>query len=81
MLPAKTCNNLAMAVPLSSPIISPKPSINISINTSVSRRYCALTPRSFIPLNRTATKSFQSKLVSCILSKLEPPTVMWINGL
>ncbi|KAK9077515.1 hypothetical protein SSX86_005852 [Deinandra increscens subsp. villosa] len=74
LLPAKTCNNLAMAAPLSSSIISPKLSVNVSVNLSVFRRNSASTIRSLFLLNRSPPKSFHPKLISCILSKLEHQT-------
>ncbi|CAH1429412.1 unnamed protein product [Lactuca virosa] len=75
MRPAKTCNNLAMAVPLSSSLMSPKVSINVSINSSVFRRYCVST-RSLILLNKTPARSAQAqpKLISCIFSKIDNST-------
>ncbi|XP_024959420.1 peptidyl-prolyl cis-trans isomerase CYP37, chloroplastic [Cynara cardunculus var. scolymus] len=68
--PAKTCNNLAMAVSLSSSISSPKVSINVAVNPSASRRYCVST-RSMILFSRSPARSLQRKLISCIFSKLE----------
>nr|KAJ0185963.1 hypothetical protein LSAT_V11C900494760 [Lactuca sativa] len=75
MRPAKTCNNLAMAAPLSSSLMSPKVSINVSINSSVFRRYCVST-RSLILLNKTPARSPQAqpKLISCIFSKIDNST-------
>lgn len=75
MLPAKTCNNLAMTIPLSSSIISPKASGTVSSNPYVSRRHCSFTTRSLILLNRISSKSVQPKLINCIFSKLDQSAV------
>ena len=74
MRPAKTCNSLAMVVTLSSSLISPKFSINVSTNSPVFRRYCVST-RSLILFNKIQARSVQPKLISCIFSKIENSTV------
>ncbi|KAJ9551311.1 hypothetical protein OSB04_015356 [Centaurea solstitialis] len=64
--------SMAVSLSSSSLIISPKLSINVTFNPSVSRRHCRLSPRSMILLTRSS--SFQRKLNSCIFSKLEHST-------